>query len=212
MVTGSQSRVWSGPKVWGTHSKVSKLSIYRSICCRHYLPLVAVCDVAKGSCKVGACGVLCFEVAIAIAVGMGQLWHFATLWCVLLELATDFNKWMTQFSVLELTGHWALFVDGNSITSCYWCASQNRNTHAHPPTVTRYPPATESLGTWIIKWLLSPMGAQSLVGYETHDLSTQNRIFSLTYYLELRNVVVVYCVSQFLPTWVELVGWTFIEN
>jgi hypothetical protein len=52
------------------------------------------------------------------------------------------------------------------------------------------------------------MGAQSLVGYETQDFSTQNLIVSVTCYLELRNAVVVYCASQFLPTWVELVGWT----
>ena len=33
-------------------------------------------------------------------------------------------------------------------------------------------------------------------------------IFSVTYYLELRNAVIVYCASHFLPIMIELVVWT----
>ena len=37
---------------------------------------------------------------------------------------------------------------------------------------------------------------------------TQNVIFSVTYYLDLRNAIIVYRASHFLPTMVELVVWT----
>jgi hypothetical protein len=40
---------------------------------------------------------------------------------------------------------------------------------------------------------------------------TQNVIFSVTYYVELRNAITVYCASHFLPTMVELVVWTLLN-
>ena len=43
--------------------------------------------------------------------------------------------------------------------------------------------------------------------------STQYRKISVTYYLELRNAIIVYCASHFLPTMVELVVCTlYIEH
>ena len=42
-------------------------------------------------------------------------------------------------------------------------------------------------------------------------ITTQNVIFSVTYCLELRNVIIVYCASHFLPTMVDLVICT-LEN
>ena len=33
-------------------------------------------------------------------------------------------------------------------------------------------------------------------------------ILSVTYYLELRSALTVYCASHFLPTMVEVVVWT----
>ena len=38
--------------------------------------------------------------------------------------------------------------------------------------------------------------------------TTQNIIFSVTHYLELRNAIIVYCASHFSPTMIELVDWT----
>ena len=38
--------------------------------------------------------------------------------------------------------------------------------------------------------------------------TTQDMIFSVTYYLESRNAKIVYCASHFLPTIVQLVVWT----
>ena len=39
-------------------------------------------------------------------------------------------------------------------------------------------------------------------------MSTLNMLFSVTYYLKLCNVIIVYCASHFLPAIVELVVWT----
>ena len=39
-------------------------------------------------------------------------------------------------------------------------------------------------------------------------ITTQNMIFSVAYYLELRNAIFVYCASHFLPTMVEMAVWT----
>jgi hypothetical protein len=41
-----------------------------------------------------------------------------------------------------------------------------------------------------------------------YDITTLCMIFHVTYYLELRNVIIVYCTSLCLPTKVELVVWT----
>ena len=51
------------------------------------------------------------------------------------------------------------------------------------------------------------------MGLGTWDLGshvdwTLNIVFSITYYLELYNVVILYCISHFMPTKVELVVWT----
>ena len=40
------------------------------------------------------------------------------------------------------------------------------------------------------------------------SVTTLNMIFSVTYYLEVYNVIYVYCISHILPTNVELVLWT----
>ena len=41
------------------------------------------------------------------------------------------------------------------------------------------------------------------------EITTQNMIFSVNYYLELHNPIIVYCASHvFIPTKVELVVWT----
>ena len=46
-------------------------------------------------------------------------------------------------------------------------------------------------------------------GLKSHvNLSTLNMIFSATYYLELRNAIIVYCAYHFLQTMVKLVVWT----
>ena len=39
-------------------------------------------------------------------------------------------------------------------------------------------------------------------------MTIQNMILSVTYYLELRNDIIVYYAFHFLPTMVELVVWT----
>ena len=47
------------------------------------------------------------------------------------------------------------------------------------------------------------------VGPHTSGLvSTLNMTFSVTYYLELHNTIIVYCTSHFLPAKVQLVVWT----
>ena len=51
---------------------------------------------------------------------------------------------------------------------------------------------------------MSPLSHLSQVG-------TQNMIFSVTYYLELCNAIIVYCTFHFLPTMVKLVVYT-LEN
>ena len=42
--------------------------------------------------------------------------------------------------------------------------------------------------------------------------STLDFVFSVTYYLELRNAITVCCISHFLPTKVKLVVWRFFNN
>ena len=45
--------------------------------------------------------------------------------------------------------------------------------------------------------------------YNLQVYTTPNMIFSVTYYLELRNTITNFCASYFLPTKVELVVWIF---